>query len=321
MQLRTLGTTDIEISPIIMGTWQAGREYWVDIDDGESTRAIRAAFDAGVIAFDTAEDYGAGHSERILGAALADVRERVVLMSKVFSSHLRYQQVIDACHRSLRNLGTEFIDLYQIHWPSGCWGSDPVPLEETMRALLELKEAGKIRAIGVSNFSRIELEEAAHFGIIDASQPPYSLFWRHIESDIRPYCIDHRISILAYSPLAQGLLTGRFAPDHEFAASDPRSDNKLFKPEHQDAVRTALGQLRALAADRGCTPAQLALAWTIAQPQTSAIVGARSPAQAVENAAAADIELGPDEIAEIERIGRPVAEPFMDDPVLWTWTP
>jgi aryl-alcohol dehydrogenase-like predicted oxidoreductase len=150
-----LGPTDIEISAIVMGLWQAGKQYWVGIDDDESRRAIRAAVDAGVTAFDTAEDYGGGHSERILGESIRGVRDRVVIMSKVFSTHLSYRQVIEACDRSLANLGTDYIDLYQIHWPSGCWGSERVPIADTMRALVELVDAGKIRAIGVSNFSLV----------------------------------------------------------------------------------------------------------------------------------------------------------------------
>jgi len=304
-----------------MGAWQAGAQYWVGIDDGESTRALRAALDHGINAFDTAEEYGDGHSERVLGAALQGVRDRAVLMTKVFSNHLRHDQVIEACHRSLKNLRTDYIALYQIHWPSGCWGSDVVAIEETMAALVRLQDEGKIRAIGVSNFSTAEMTEAMSHGRIDALQPPYSLFWRHIERDIRPYCIANDIAILAYSPLAQGLLTGRFALDHAFEPGDPRADLKLFHPEHRERVQTALDALRAMASDKGCSMAQLCLAWTIAQPRTRAIVGARSVTQVADNAAAMAVELSADEIAAIDTIGRPVAEPFRDEPVLWTWKP
>lgn len=318
---RTLGLSDIAIAPIVMGAWQAGAQYWVGIDDGESTRALRAALDHGINAFDTAEEYGDGHSERILGAALEGARDRVVLMTKVFSNHLRHDQVIEACHRSLKNLRTEYIDLYQIHWPSGRWGSDEVPIEETMGALLQLQEEGKIRAIGVSNFSAQEIVDAIGHGRIDALQPPYSLFWRHIERDIWPCCMANDITILAYSSLAQGLLTGRFALDHRFESGDPRGDLKLFHPEHRARVQAALNELETMAGDKGCSMAQLCLAWTIAQPRTCAIVGARSAAQVADNAAAMALELSPDEIAAIDAIGRPVAEPFLDDPVLWTWQP
>ena len=132
MELRKLGTTSIEISPIIMGTWQAGKDMWVGIDDTESIQAIRAAYDAGITTFDTAEVYGNGHSERIVGNALHGVRDRVVIATKVFSNHLKYNQVVNACHNSLKNLNTDYIDLYQIHWPPGSFGAKKVGLEETI---------------------------------------------------------------------------------------------------------------------------------------------------------------------------------------------
>ena len=140
-----------------MGTWQAGKEMWAGIDDTESITAIKAAYDAGITTFDTAEVYGNGHSEKIVGNALQNVRDRVVIATKVFSNHLQYKKVINACHGSLKNLNTDYIDLYQIHWPPGSFGAKPVPLEETMGALSDLKAQGKIRAIGVSNFSRSQL--------------------------------------------------------------------------------------------------------------------------------------------------------------------
>ena len=154
MQLRKLGQSEIQISSIIMGLWQAGKEWWVGIDDKETTQAVRAAVAAGITTFDTAEAYGKGHSERILASATSELREKLVYATKVFANHLKYDQVLDACHRSLKNLRTDYIDLYQIHWPSGSFGFDEVPIGETMGALNELKEQGKIRSIGVSNFSR-----------------------------------------------------------------------------------------------------------------------------------------------------------------------
>ncbi|MEO0853612.1 MAG: aldo/keto reductase, partial [Cyanobacteria bacterium J06648_11] len=231
MELRSLGTTDILITPLLMGTWQAGKRNWVGVEDRETVAAIRAAFEAGITTVDTAEIYGSGHSERIVAAALADVRNEVVYATKVFANHMKYEQVKQACETSLNNLKTDRIDLYQIHWPSGAFNSDIVPIEETMRALVELKRDGKIRAIGVSNFSRSQLEEAAQYGRIDSLQPPYSLFWRKIEIELMSYCVEHQISILAYSPLAQGLLTGKFGPDHTFNAKDNRSANQLFQGE------------------------------------------------------------------------------------------
>jgi myo-inositol catabolism protein IolS len=226
---RRIGTSDIQMSPIVMGMWQAGKEMWTGIDDTEIRRAVHAAVEAGINAFDTAEMYGKGHSERMLAAATADMRDKVVYMTKVFSNHLQYDQVIAACNRSLKNLKTDRIDLFQIHWPSGSWGSRPVAIEETMRALNDLKAQGKIRAIGVSNFSRAQLEEAAGFGRIDSFQPPYSLFWRHVETDAMPYCQANNVTVLAYSPMAQGILTGKFGPQHRFEKGDHRAGHRLFQ--------------------------------------------------------------------------------------------
>jgi aryl-alcohol dehydrogenase-like predicted oxidoreductase len=151
MDTRPLGTTDIAISPIILGTWQAGKKGWVNIEDQAIIHAMQAALEAGMTTFDTAEIYGDGYSEELVGKALADRRDRVVLATKVFPHHLRFNQVIEACEQSLRRLQTEVIDLYQIHWPAGTFGSDIVPIGETMAALNQLKDEGKIRAIGVSN--------------------------------------------------------------------------------------------------------------------------------------------------------------------------
>ena len=317
MQLRELGTSGIRISPIVMGTWQAGKKMWAGIEDEEILKALRAACEAGINTFDTAEMYGDGHSERLIGQALSGVRDRVVYASKVFSNHLRYDQVVEACHRSLQNLGTEMIDLYQIHWPSGSYGSERVPIEETMRALHDLREQGKIRAIGVSNFNRAQLEEAARYGRIESLQPPYSLFWRHVEKDARPYCVEHGITILAYSPLAQGLLTGKFKAGHKFARGDHRSKNRLFQPGNRERVLAAIERLRPLAERHGATLGQLALAWVIAQPNTCAIAGARAAEQVTQNARAAEIQLSASDLEEMDRIGRTVTDRLDDNPVQW----
>ncbi len=319
MELRQLGHTDIRISPIIMGTWQAGKAMWTDIDDNETRKAMRAALDAGINTFDTAEVYGNGHSERIIAEALADVRDRVVLASKVFSNHLKYDQVIAACNRSLKNLKTDHIDLYQIHWPAGTFGHPVVPVEETMRALNDLKAQGKIRAIGVSNFNRQQIEEASQYGAIESLQPPYSLFWRALENDAGPYCVEKGLSVLAYSPLAQGLLTGKFGPGHQFAKGDHRAGHRLFQPEHYERVQAALSQLRPIADAYGISLGQLALAWVTAQPNCFAIAGARNAEQAVQNAAAGEIRLKAADLEAMDRIGRTVTDHLDDNPVQWQW--
>ena len=317
MELRFLGTSEVQISPIIMGTWQAGKEMWVGIDDSETTKALRAAFEAGITTIDSAEYYGHGHSERVIGKALADVRDQVVYATKVFPNHLKYDQVLEACHRSLKNLKTDYIDLYQIHWPAGSWGTEFVPVEETMRAMNDLREQGLIRVIGVSNFSRTQLEEAAQYGRIDSLQPPYSLFWRQVEKDAQPYCVENTITILAYSSMAQGLLTGKFGPNHKFAQGDHRSRNKLFKAENYQRVQQALERLRPIAERYGISLGQLALGWLIVQPNTCAIAGARNAEQVGQNAKAGEILISPGDLEEIGHIGRSVTDYLDDNPVMW----
>jgi myo-inositol catabolism protein IolS len=317
MRYHSLGKSALKISTIIMGTFQAGKSKWAGIDDTQSTRAIRSAFDAGITTFDSAEAYGKGHAERILGAALCDVRDRVVLATKVSPNRLGYDQVLNACHASLRKLQTDYIDLYQIHWPSGSFGGKVVPVEETMAAMIKLKEQGKIRAIGVSNFSRAQVAEAAKFGPVDSLQPPFSLFWRHVEKDAMTYCRDNNISILAYSPMAQGLLTGRFGPNHKFEKGDHRSKNKLFQPENYQRVQQALARLKPIATAQGVNPGQLALAWVIAHPGTCAIAGARNAEQAALNARAADISLSASTLTQMDEIGRLVTDYLDENPVMW----
>jgi len=319
MNLRELGTSGIKISPVIMGTWQAGRDMWTDIDDAQTTRAIQAAVDAGVTTIDTAAVYGKGHSERVVGQAVGGRRPDVVIATKVFANELKADQVAAACERSLQNLDTDYIDLFQIHWPSGSFGSPVVPIEETMQALNRLKEQGKIRAIGVSNFSRTQLAEAMAFGDIVSLQPPYSLFWRHVEEDALPLCTQNGLSILAYSPMAQGILTGKFGPGHQFKRGDHRRANRLFQEPVFARVQKALQGLKPIAERHRVSLGQLALAWVIAQPGTCAIAGARNETQALENARAAAISLTPEDLAEMDRVSQPVTALLDDDPVLWKW--
>jgi len=300
-----------------MGTWQAGIKDWIGIDDQVSSRAIRAAFEAGINAFDTAEAYGKGHSEHLLGKVLAPVRARVVYISKVSPNHLRYDQVIQACQRSLKRLKTDYIDLYMIHWPAGSWGTKKTPIEETMGAMKDLKQQGKIRAIGVSNFSFSQLKEAVQYGPIESLQPPYSLFWRHVEHETAPYCLKNRITLLAYSPMAQGLLTGKFHLPHHFDKRDNRSRNRLFKGKTAERAHKALTRLRPIAEKYDLSLGQLALAWTIAKPGTAAIAGARNEEQVIENAAAADAGLSEADLKEMDRIGLTVTDSMDDNPVMW----
>lgn len=317
MQLRQLGQTDILISPIVFGTWQAGKRGWVGVEDGVVMAAMRAAVDLGVTTFDTAEIYGDGYAEELLGRALVDVRDRVVIATKVFPTHLKAAEVITACEQSLRRLQTDVIDLYQIHWPAGAFNSERVPIGETMAALTQLQAQGKIRAIGVSNFSRQQLVEAMTYGRIDSCQPPYSLFWRGAEAEQLPYCVEHQLTVLAYSSLAQGLLTGKFGPGHHFPTEDIRSQNRLFQPPLYDQAQVALAQLQPIAERYHISLGNLALAWLIAQPQTVAIVGARDPEQARNNARAVEITLSPEDLQAMDRISRLVSDRVGPNPVMW----
>ncbi|WP_448533325.1 aldo/keto reductase [Parathermosynechococcus lividus] len=320
MQTRLLGRTNLRITPLILGTWQAGKRWWVGIDDQESIRTIRAAVEAGMTTIDTAEVYGDGHSEQIVAAAVGDLRDRCVYATKVFANHLRYPEVIAACERSLRNLNTDYIDLYQIHWPSGSFGTEVVPISETMQAMVELQQAGKIRAIGVSNFSRAQLLEAMQYGRIDSVQPPYSLFWRWAETELVPFCIEHDITILAYSALAQGLLTGRFGAEHRFAPEDNRAKNQLFQGETYARALEAIELMKPIAASLGTTVGNLALAWLLHQPQTCAIVGARHPEQVLENFKAAELSLDPSILEMLDDLSQPVIATLdPSNPVMWKW--
>jgi aryl-alcohol dehydrogenase-like predicted oxidoreductase len=275
--------------------------------------------DSGITAFDTAEAYGNGHSEKVLGNAIGARRDQVQILSKVFSNHLAREQVIQACDRSLKNLGTDYLDLYQIHWPPGSFRAKKVPMEETMEALMELKNQEKIRAIGVSNFSVDQLKTISELGPIESLQPPYSLFWRQAENELLPWCAKKQVTVLAYSPMAQGLLTGKFGPDHQFDKGDHRSSNRLFQPDVYPTVQEALKKLRPIAEEKGITLAQLALAWVTAKPGVCAIAGARSAEQVIDNAMAGTVTLTDEEMVEMDRISHRVTDQVDDNPVQWKW--
>jgi myo-inositol catabolism protein IolS len=309
------------LSRIIAGGWQAGRDSWVGIDDEESRATFEAALAAGITTFDTAEDYGAGHSERQLARALGWRRDEIVIATKVSWDHLRRDQIVAACERSLASLGTDVIDLYQIHWPAGTFGSERVPLAESMEALCRLRDAGKIRAIGVSNFGLAELQQACALGPVDSLQPAYSLLWRHAERELLPWCRAHGVAVLAYSPLAQGLLTGTLGPEQPLAEGDNRRDNRLFQPPLRAWAHAVVEAMRPWAATRGITLAQLALAWVAGQPGTAAIAGARTPAQVRENAAAGDVLLEPELRSQLDALTYEASNVAQNDtPVMWTWS-
>jgi len=312
MDKRQLGSSGQGWSVLTMGCWQAGGAQWENVQDEASIAAMRAAFEAGITCYDTAEAYNEGYSERILAQALGSKRDEIVIATKVAAHNLAHDKVIEACERSLQNLSTDRIDLYQIHWPAGQWGSPIVPIEETMRALGTLKEQGKIGAIGVSNFNGPQIEEALGFGRIDSLQPPYSLFWDAFERNgTFQTCVRHGVSVIPYSPLAQGLLTGKFNRDNR--PGDNRAGNALFQDPVFDQAVAAVEQLKPLAHKHNISTGQLALAWLLEQPGVaSVIVGARTPEQVQDNARAADVRLEGADVEEITRIGRSVTEHLPD---------
>jgi aryl-alcohol dehydrogenase-like predicted oxidoreductase len=305
MRTTTLGATGLEVSRVAYGTWQLGGD-WGQFDEDAAVAAVRRARELGVNFFDTAQAYGFGASERLLGKALrqelARDRDGVVIATKggvrpdgggrdASAAFLR-----EGVEQSLRALGVETIDLYQVHWP------DPkTPAAETAGALQRMVDEGKIRHVGVSNYDVAQMEEFAAVRPVETLQPPYHLFRRGIEAEILPYTREKGIGVLAYSPLASGLLTGRFDEHTTFDDDDWRSRATAFTG---DALRRNLAVVRRLshfAEERGHRVSEIAVAWVLARVDV-ALVGARSSSSIESSAAAADITLGADEIAEIERI-------------------
>ena len=305
MTYTKLGTTDLEVSTVGMGTWAIGGDFWGDVDDERSIRAIQAGLDAGITLIDTAPAYGAGHSEEVVGRAIKGRRDSVVVATKVgvvrhpdsFERTLKPESVRKEIEDSLRRLDVDTIDLYQIHWP------DPdTPLEDTMEVLVKAQQAGKFRYLGVSNFSVELMEEAKRYGEIVSLQPHYSLLKRDIEETIVPYCEKNSMGILNYGTLAAGILTGKFRELPEFEKGDNRANfYPWFRESVWGNVQALVDVLRAIADERGIPVAHVGIAWTIQQPGiTTALVGAKNAEQAQSNAAAGDVRLSQEELDRIE---------------------
>lgn len=287
MKTRTFGNTDIEVTPVGLGTWAIGGWMWGGTDEAESIDTIHAAIDKGIKLIDTAPVYGFGRSEEIVGKALAGGRrEQVALATKVA---LNWSDKHDKVWRdatakriekevedSLKRLQTDHIDIYQVHWP------DPVtPMEETARALEKLLKDGKIRAIGVSNFSPEQMDQFREFAPLHSDQPPYNLFERGIEDDILPYCRDKEIATITYGGLCRGLLSGKMTPKSEFEGDDLRNNDPKFQGDRFQQYLNAVNALDDYARDHfGKDVLALALRWLIDQPGvTTALWGARRPEQ------------------------------------------
>lgn len=322
MEYRRLGQTDMQVSVMALGCWPfAGGAVWGEQDDDVSVATVQAALAAGINFFDTAEGYENGHSERVLGRGLQGRRHEAIIATKVSPAHLTKAGVIKACEQSLVNLQTDYIDLYQIHWPN--WQA---PLSETVAALQQLKQQGKIRAIGVSNFGVQDLGEMVTLSECTTDQLPYSLLWRVIEREIQPLCLQKNVGIICYSPLAQGLLTGRYATADEVPAGLSRTRlyaNSRPMAQHRDPgceseVFAALKGIGRIAGEVGQPMATVALAWVKQQPGiTSFLVGARNPEELQWNLPALDLTLSADVIAALARATAPVKTKLGNNADMW----
>ena len=292
LPLRQLGADGPDVPVICFGAWPLGGGMG-HVDEAMGIKTLHAAIDAGVTFIDTAEMYLS--SESTLGKALRGRRDQVFLASKLSGDHSA-EHIAWAIENSLTQLGTDHLDLYQVHSPKPQW-----PIGDTMAELVKLQDQGKIRHIGLSNFSAVQTAEAARHATIQSSQPQYSLIYRETEKDPLPYCHDNGIGVMVFSPIGRGLLTGKYTADHVFASDDQRATHSLFTPGYRDTAYQICRRLEPFARDHGYTMAQLAIAWTLANPAvTSAICGARTPEQAVENSRAGMWRLSAGDMADIE---------------------
>lgn len=311
MTKRTLGNSDLNITPIGIGAWAIGGSgyafAWGEQDDQESIAAIHAGLDAGMNWIDTAAVYGLGHSEEIVAQALAGLAEKPYVFTKCertwdeegkISPKLKAESIRQECEASLKRLKTDVIDLYQIHWPQ-----PDENIEEGWSTLAELQKEGKVRWIGVSNFNVEQLQRAQAIAPITSLQPPYHLLRRDIEAEILPFCAANGIGTIVYSPMASGLLSGAMTRERIEAlpADDWRSRADNFKEPALTANLALADRLKAVAARHGRTAGEAAIAWTLRRPEvTAAIVGIRRPDQVAGIIGAGEFRLTPDEVAEIE---------------------
>ncbi|WP_217606220.1 aldo/keto reductase [Chitinophaga sp. GbtcB8] len=317
MEYRQLGESNLKVSAITFGAWAIGGWMWGGAERKDALEAIRVSIDHGVTSIDTAPIYGQGLSEEIVGEAIkGQKRDQLQILTKfgmrwdldkgtlAFKSkdnsgkdidiykYAGKESVIQECEDSLKRLGTDYIDLLQIHW-----ADVTTPIEETYEAVLRLKEQGKIREAGVCNYN-VEQTKAANSVVkLASNQVPFSMVERSIEKELVPYCIENKIGILAYSPLQRGILTGKIKPGHSFNEGDTREGNRFYQAENITRINAFLDELRPMAESKSATVAQLVIRWTIERPGiTVALVGARDANQAIQNAKAINVKLSAEEI-------------------------
>jgi len=320
MEYRKIGNSELQLSTVTFGAWAAGGWMWGGTERSDAVKAILASYDEGVTSIDTAPAYGQGTSEEIVGEAIKNLpREKVQILTKYglrwnsrqgqffFNSKnndgqdidiYRYagkESIIKECEDSLKRLGTDYIDLYQIHW------ADPTtPVQETMEAVAQLIKDGKVRYAGVCNYDAALLTEAQKYVNVISDQVPYSMLKRDIEKELVPHVLSNNQSILAYSPLERGILTGKLKPGHQFSEGDHRAGLPYYKDENIIRTNSFLEKIRPLANDKNATLAQLVIRWTLEQPGiTIALVGARNANQAIQNAKALSLKLSKEEISFI----------------------
>ncbi len=323
MEYRKLGNSELSVSAITFGAWAAGGWMWGSTDRNDAIEAIRASYDLGVTSIDTAPIYGQGTSEEIVGEAIKGLpRDQVQLLTKFgmrwdsdqgdFAFHSKNNDgeaieiykyagkdsVIYECEQSLKRLGTDYIDLYQIHWPDVT-----TPIDETFEAVSRLVEQGKVRYVGVCNYNAAQMAEAERTIPLVSNQIPFSMVNRGVEDETVPYCIQHGKSVLAYSPLERGLLTGKIHAGYTFQEGDHRASLPHFQPDFIEKANILLERIKPLADDKKVSLSQLVLRWTIERAGiTVALAGARNAEQAVQNAKAIDLNLSADELEFVSAV-------------------
>ncbi|NOU96874.1 aldo/keto reductase [Paenibacillus sp. LMG 31456] len=313
MKYRKLGKNGPELSIVGFGSWAIGgggwASAWGEQDDQLSLDSVRAALDAGITFYDTAAVYGLGHSEEVIGKALKGDRDKVILATKCglvwneekqVSKNGTYDSVIREAEASLRRLDTDYIDLYQMHWPDT---DQHASAEETMRAMDKLVQDGKVRYVGVSNYNIPLLEQSLTVRHVDSLQPPYSILRPAIEKELLPYCLEKGIGVVGYSSLTSGLLSGNYTYDTKFDEGDWRSRNAAHTGEGLRKNVDRVEKLKEIAASFNITMPQLAIAYVLAHPAlTSAIVGVRKPSHITSVLPALDVTLDEATLTEIRAI-------------------